>query len=259
MQKKRKRYNTKRSKRKNFLKVKIFCFTTLFLLIGGGLFYLLFLSPYFQIENLNIEGVETFEEDSLLSDLKTNSIISFNLFGNEFTSSSVFIPLQAKTASLLNDFSQIENINIHKNFFSKEITIEIIEKKPFCIWCENEKCVLLDKKATYIRDYSNETGLITINTFSNYEENLQNWCDKTKAEFLLLLKKITNEKNEITEYEIYSDKFFAKYNNIDLIFDPAIDIDEQIERMNIILEQLKDELNEIEYIKLMFEDQIPVK
>jgi hypothetical protein len=211
------------------------------------------------MENINIEGAETFESDSLLSELKTNSLISFNFFGNEFESSSVFIPLQAKTASLFNNFSQIENINIQKDFFSKNITIEIIEKQPFCIWCENGTCQLLDRKATYIRDYADETNIMTINAYANYEDNLQDWCNKDKKEFLSLLKKISDEKTEITNYEVYSDKFFAKYNNIDLIFDPAVDIDEQIERMHIILEQLKGNLNEIQYIKLMFDDQIPVK
>jgi len=257
--KKNRKYQTRRAKRKNFLKVKFFFSVFFFLLISGGILYILFLSPYFQVEELNIAGAETIAENNLLSEFKSNSIISFNLLGNEFSSSSLFIPLQTKTASILDDFSEIENINIKKDFFSKKITIEIIEKKPFCIWCKNGECVLLDKHATYIKNFTNETGLIKITEYSKYEENLQKWCNKEKKELLYLLSKITNAKNEITEYEIYSDKVFAKYNKIDLIFDPNVDINEQIERMNIVLEKLQDELEGIEYIKLMFKDQIPVK
>jgi hypothetical protein len=99
-------------------------------------------------------------------------------------------------------------------------------------------CVLLDKNATYIKNYQKEVGFIKINEHAEYEKNLRSWSGMTKQDFIITLLTVYKNNNEIKEFDIYADKFLGKYKNIDFIFDPKEDIDWQIQKMNVVLRKL---------------------
>ena len=258
MVRRKKRKIHKKRKTKSLLKTKSFWGFLFFLFLGGGFFYLLFLSPYFQLENTYISGAQTISEENLLNEFTEKATISLNMFG-EINSQSIFIPSQGQISSILEQFPEIEDLQVKKNFFTQEITLEVSEKKPICVWCYNNNCVLLDKKASYIKEYTTEKGFIEVKEFDKYEEGLALWSEKTKQEFLNILLRIYKNNAEITYFEVYSDKFFAKYKGIDLIFDPKEDINWQIEKMNIILTKLEETLQNIQYIDLRFGEQAIVK
>lgn len=249
----------RRSRKNNIFKSKIFWTFFVFLGIFGTLGYFLLFSDYFQLKGTDISGVQTISEEDLMAEFSDKTSLSLNMLGFNLDSSSIFIPSQGEIAQILENFPEIADIEVKKDFLSQKITLEITEKTPVCIWCYNGECSLLDKNATYIRDYDDETGFIKINEYDKYEDSLEDWCKKTKKEFLIDLLLVYKNNNQIKNFSIYADKFFGIYKGIDLIFDPKEDMDWQIEKMNIILQKLGTNIEDVEYIDLRFEEQAIVK
>lgn len=261
--KKRRPYKTKKRvvkrNRKPFFKKKSFWFSFLFFAFGGGLSYILFFSPYFQTEEVSILGAQTIAKDEVLKNFQMDGKISLNILGSDLVSESLFIPSHGKISSILENFPEIEDVQIKKDFFQKKIVIEVKEKTPICIWCLKGNCVLLDKNATYIKDYGDEIGFIKVNEYENYEDNLQAWSNETKKDFLITLITVYKNNNEIKEFDIYADKFLGKYKNVDFVFDPKENIDWQIEKMNIVLKKLNYIVDDLKYIDLRFGEQVVIK
>ena len=249
----------KKRNRKPFFKKKLFWFSFLFLIVSSGFFYFFLFSPYFQIEETSILGAQTISKDELLKNFKSNATISLNILGNNLTSESLFIPSQGKISTLLENFPEIEYISVKKDFFTKKIVIEVKEKTPVCIWCSKDVCVLLDKNATYIKNYQKEVGFIKINEHDEYEKNLRSWSGMTKQDFIITLLTVYKNNNEIKEFDIYADKFLGKYKNINFIFDPKEDIDWQIQKMNVVLKKLNYKVENLKYIDLRFGEQVIAK
>lgn len=260
---KRRPYKTKRKiikrNRKLFFKKKAFWFSFLFFLIFSASSYFLFFSPHFQVKETSILGAQTISKEELLKNFKSDATMTLNILGNNLISESLFIPSQGKISSLLENFPEIEDINVKKDFFTKKIVIEVKEKAPVCIWCFKDVCALLDKNATYIRDYENEVGFIRINEFDEYEKNLMKWSGETKKDFILTLLTVYKNNTEIKNFDVYSDKFLGKYKNVNFVFDPKEDIDWQIEKMNITLKKLNYKTDDLKYIDLRFGEQVVIK
>jgi len=254
----RKRRRIIRRNRKPFFKKKVFWFSFLFFCVFGVLSYVSFFSPYFQVKGTSVLGAQTISKEELLKTYKNDAVISLNILGSNITSESLFIPFQ-NISSLLESFPEIENINIRKNFLTQEIVLEIKEKTPVCIWCKEESCVLLDKKASYIKDYESEVGFIKINEIDDFETNLKTWSGGTKQDFLMTLLTIFKNNEEVKEFDICKDKFLAKYKNVNFVFDPKEDIDWQIEKMQITLKKLNYDVSSLKYIDLRFGEQVIVK
>ncbi|MDD4661944.1 MAG: hypothetical protein PHG24_01535 [Candidatus Pacebacteria bacterium] len=248
-----------RRNRKPFYRKGAFWFSFLSLIIISGLSYVSLFSPYFQIKETAVLGTQTISKEELLNAFKDNSVISLNVLGNNLTSESLFLPLQNNISSMMENFPEIEDINIKKNFFTQKITIEVKEKTPICIWCADGSCVLLDKKATYIKDYESEVGFIKINEIEDYESNLKLWSGQTKDDFIMTLLTVYKNNEEIKEFNVEADKFLGIYKNINFIFDPKEDINWQIEKMNIALKRLNYDVEGLRYIDLRFGEQVIVK
>lgn len=254
-----KKRRIKKRNRRPFFKKKIFWFSFLFLIISFGFFYFFLFSPYFQIEETSILGAQTISKDELLKNFKSDATITLNILGNNLTSESLFIPSQGKISTLLENFPEIEDINVKKDFFTKKIVIEVKEKTPVCIWCSKDVCVLLDKNATYIKNYQKEVGFIKIIEYDEYEKNLRSWSGMTKQDFIITLLTVYKNNNEIKEFNVYADKFLAKYKNINFVFDPKEDIDWQIQKMNVVLKKLNYNVENLNYIDLRFGEQVIAK
>ncbi|MDD4358535.1 MAG: hypothetical protein PHY30_01825 [Candidatus Pacebacteria bacterium] len=260
---KRRPYKTKkriaRRNKNSFFKKKLFWFSFLFFVFGGGLSYIFFFSPYFQVNEVSVLGVQTIAKEEVLKNFERDGTMSLNILGNNLISESLFIPSQGKISLLLEKFPEIEDVNIKKDFFQQKIVIEVKEKTPVCIWCSDVKCVLLDKNATYIKDLEDEVGFIKVNEYAKYEDNLQAWSNKTKKDFLITIITVYKNNNDIKEFDIYVDKFFGKYKGIDFVFDPKEDLDWQIQKMSIILNKLNYNVDNIDYIDLRFGEQVVIK
>jgi len=135
----KKPYRIKR--KKLILKNRFFWFGILFLSLAGGIIYLVCFASFFQIKGISIAGCQNTKTQEL-ENLIRNQIVKNIVF---FHTQSVFLANSGTiSAKILETFPQIEKISLQKNLLGK-LTVEIEERKPAALLCQNEKCFLIDK------------------------------------------------------------------------------------------------------------------
>jgi hypothetical protein len=147
----KKSYPIKR--KKPILKNRFFWFGILFLILGGGIFYLVCLAPFSQIKKINISGcqkVQTQELEAAIKDQVVKNIAFFN-------TQSIFLANADKiTAEILKTFPQIEKINFKKNL-PDNLAIFVEERKPSALLCQSEKCFFVDKNGIAYEETSEKS------------------------------------------------------------------------------------------------------
>jgi len=256
--KRKRKYKIKKKKKQSFLKKIFFSFGVfLFLLvIACSAFYKF--SPNFKIKGMEVVGSKTVSQEEIKKVAENLFVSSFNLFGQEIVLDNIFLSLSSKSDELLKQFPEIENINIKKDYSKGLIYLEILEKEPIAVWCDNIKCYLIDKKGSFVRNYNNENNYYTIKEVENDEYDKKNIL----ACSLKVKEKIEKYGLKINEFLVYKEKFvLSKIGNCDIIFNLKDDFDWQVEKMEIVLKQDKyrNNLNNLNYIDLRFGNQAVVK
>jgi len=215
-------------------------------------------SPNFKIKGFEVIGGTTISQEEFKKEAQDLFTSSFNILGQEIIIDNIFLSFKNKTEELTNKFPEIENISIKKDFSKSIIYLEIKEKDPAVIWCNNQKCSLLDKKASFIRDYNNKEVFPMI---EEKEEGDFKRIEIIKAVFKLE-ETIKQNNLKAEKYLLYSEKFIINnINGCDILFDLNNDFDWQLEKMETVLKQEKyiNNLNNFEYIDLRFTNQVIVK
>lgn len=215
-------------------------------------------SPNFKIKGFEIIGTTTISQEEIKKEAESIFVSSFDLFGQEIIIDNIFLSFKNKTEELINKFPEIENISIKKDFSKSIIYLEIKEKEPVIVWCDINKCSLLDKKASFVREYSNEEIFPTI---EEKEKEEYKKIEIIKAVFKL--EEIIKRYNLRTgKYLLYSEKFIVEnINGCNIIFDLNNDFEWQVEKIETVLKQDKylNNLSKFQYIDLRFTNQVIVK
>lgn len=253
----RRKRSKKRSRKKNNIFKKIFfgfCgFLFLLIVIFSAIYQM---SPNFKIKGLEVIGSETLPNEEVKKAAQDLFVSSFNILGQKVVVDNIFLSFNGKTNELMKEFPEIENISIKKDFSKGMIYLEIKEKEPAVIWCNNEKCSLLDKNASFIRDCDREGDYILIQEKEEKEFNRQEIINSVS----LLDKKLKDYGLNVEEYDLYSEKLIV-VSSCDFIFNFDDSFDWQVEKMEIVLKQDKylNNLNNFQYIDLRFGNQAVVK
>ncbi len=255
--KKRKRKYTRR--KKNTLLKKVFfsfCGLLFFLVIIFSALYKL--SPNFEIKGMEITGTQTLSQDEIKEAAESLFISSFNVLGKDVVIDNIFLSFKGKINELMERFPEIENVSIKKDFSQGMIYLEIKEKEPAIIWCDQEKCSLLDKKASFIRNCDKGNDFIIIQEMDGEEYKKQEVINST----FLLSKKLGEYNLKIGECSLYSEKFIVNnINGCNIIFNLNDDFDWQLEKIDTVLKQTKylNNLSNFDYIDLRFGNQAVIK
>jgi len=134
-----------RKKRRRMLKFKIYGGLTIFLLLIIGVAYVVVYSSFFQIKNIqiNTDGTQI-NIDELVQKLK-------NFFASQsktasFLSADNILIWDSKKLDQFQKNSEIASLTIEKDYFNREIKINIESRKRFGIWCEEtNNCFWFDK------------------------------------------------------------------------------------------------------------------
>lgn len=105
-------------------------------------------SNFLKIKKISVSGVQSFSSDELLGNLrsffiKDSKVAEFLGIDN--------ILAWGNAEKFLKNYPQFESLEIKKNYFSKEIDVEVKEREKFGIWCQqhegddNEFCGWFDK------------------------------------------------------------------------------------------------------------------
>jgi len=253
----RRKRSKKRSRKKNNIFKNIFfgfCgFLFLLIIIFSAIYQM---SPNFKIKGLEVIGSETVPSDEVKKAAQDLFVSSFNIFGQEIVIDNIFLSFKGKTNELMKEFPEIENVVIKKDFSKGMIYLEIKEKEPAVTWCNNEKCFLLNKNASFIRNCDREGDYVLIQEKEEKEFNKQ----ETINSIFQLDKKLREYGLNIEEYDLYSEKLIA-VSNCDFMFNLDDSFDWQIEKLEIVLKQERylNNLNNFQYIDLRFGNQAVVK
>jgi hypothetical protein len=263
------RYKTQKRKRtgrrkKSFFKGFLFSavvFSSILLFSAVG--FLLF-SPRFQISEVKVTGNKDIAANDIKNAAQNGIKKTFSVMGMDFSTESIFLSLGSSVSSLAQTFPEIQSISVKKNF-PNGLSIQVTEKTPFAVWCEEysqEKCYLVDKPGTFIKNYDPSDGS-TASLIKIYER--ENIASLSKKDTLASLDKIEGSLNQqisATGFNLFQDKVTVDTNlSCKLMFVLDDTLDWQIEKLGIVLKnsQYASKLNTMSYVDLRFGNQAIIK
>jgi len=284
----RKQYRVK--KKKSILKNRFFWFIILFLILSGGIAYLVLFAPFFQVkavEIINSDKVSTEEVKNIVEN-KINKKLLF------FPTKSIFLVNSNEINKIiLEKFPVIDSIDFKRVWLNK-IYLEIKDRQPLGIWCKTETdCWYFDKEGVVferVQDLSIQTLKIKnfnfqaevnlrdkvinqelIGKIQKLNSKLNDDLKISIAEFVIAgvdrinvktspsiivsaVEPVLDEKS--TEDEKTTDKKDLEINsgNYELYFDPNSDLNWQIIELSMVLEKEipLEKRGDLEYIDLRF-------
>lgn len=268
---KRRKVATKRKQKAFLKKAGIFGFLAAAAVFGG--IYLVYFSPYFQIQKIEVRNAKMVSSEDLQKALAEKYPFSFSLFGHQIGSNSIMLPF-FNSAALLDKFPQIEKLSLSRDF-PNVLTLDVKEREPFALWCKDwdqkMECSWSDKKGICFRDYGQEEQ-----DFGNFlvieeKESFQAMAIETRMdkegflEWSAGLKKYLDEASGtggIEKFSIYADRLVLKTGaGFEIYMDTRGDLDWQEKKLKTVLgEKVSDgKLQVSEYIDLRFGNQAVVK
>jgi cell division protein FtsQ len=230
-------------KKKPFFKKPIFWISIFLILILAGVSYALFFSNIFKIKEIEISGEERIQKEDFKKFLK-DKIATKNILLTKLS------PIRNE---ILKNFPQISSIEIKRKFPSTLI-FKISERKEVAALCQKEDCYLVDKEG--IAFERGGEGILKIER--------ENFGDGIKPGDRVIEKEILDKILEISKrIELGIEKVsiisednlhFKTFQGFEIFIDPQKDIDWQITKLKVALENAipKEKLNELEYIDLRF-------
>ncbi|MFH1401947.1 MAG: cell division protein FtsQ/DivIB [Parcubacteria group bacterium] len=144
----KKPYRIKR--KKPILKNNFFWSGLLFLVLAGGIIYLVCFAPFFQIKEISISGCQKVKTQELENSIRGQIVKNIAFFSTQ----SIFLMNSGKIASeIIKNFPQIEKIGFKKGLFNK-LAVFVEERKPIAFLCQEEKCFLIDKNGVAFEETS---------------------------------------------------------------------------------------------------------
>lgn len=254
---------TKREKAIKIIKALIFNKITFLLivvliLLAGG-FYLIILSPYFQLTKIEVIGTERVNNSEVLELVKQEAATEILYFK---TSNFFTVNTSKIEGAIRQKFILVSDIRVAKKF-PKSIKIIIQEKKSVITLCKEESCFNFDNNGIPFEASDKPPFVIKISSSIDLNKNvlsdsdfraiidlknrLQNFSDISIKEIIF-----KNQEGIIEVYENGGWKILFRTDN---------NINRQIENLKLVLDQKIpiEKRKNLEYIDLRFGDNIYFK
>lgn len=220
-----------------------------------AIFYFLFFSKFFQLENVIVTGEKKISKEDIKS-VALEGVEKKILF---FTTNSIFLIDTKKIKNnILNRFPQIAEAEI-KRGFPNDLSIVVIERLSLANWCQNEKCFLLDNEGIVFEETAPEiTGIKIVSKEELPQFSLgEKVIEKNYLENIFKIQKKFNEeiKIEVKEFIIFPDKLTTKTSDgWEIYLNPQGDIEWQLTKLKVVLEEKipPEKRKDLEYIELRF-------
>jgi cell division protein FtsQ len=135
----RKTYKIRR--KTSIFKNRFFLFGIVFLFLILGIFYLIYLAPFFQIKEINISGCQKVQSQELETAIKAKIVKKIAFFDTQ----SIFLINSEKiTEEILKNFPEIETIVFEKKI-PDNLIVFVKKRDPVALLCQNDNCFYIDK------------------------------------------------------------------------------------------------------------------
>lgn len=259
IQKYRKPYRIK--KKKSIFKNRFFWLSLLFLIVFGTVFYSIFFSPLFQINNIKISGSYPSIDERILKERIQRGIEKKVLF---IPTQSIFLAnLSEISENLSNEFALIDSIKSEKEF-PGAVSFEVIERTPSTILVQGDKNYYLDQKGVVFKEcLENALDILKIENLIEGKEAKIGENFLTEEELKNILDAVSKIKGDlkiplVSVSLISSIRFDIRtLEGWDVYFNLQNDIDWQITKLKSVLEEKipSQKRKELEYIDVRFGNQ----
>ncbi len=180
----------KREDRK-FLKYKIIAGVASFLILFGGVLYIVVYSSMFHITHISIDNAQL--DASLISNLK-------DFFGNQsritkFLGADNILVWNANKLTKLEKSPEIAEINFKKDYIERTINISVKLREKFGVWCSFQA----QTSADYTQN-DTDNNSISENQPVNLRESACWWFDKNGALFAVAPEIEGNAINKVDDF-----------------------------------------------------------
>jgi len=252
----RKPYRVK--KKRPIYKNRFFWLGILFLIFVSSVFYFLFFFNFFQVKNINIEGVNKVPTDSVrfLAESKLENKILF------FSTKSIFLINSGDIkGNILSDFPQISKVEVRRKL-PDIIDIKISERVGQAAWCRDEKCFSLDNEGVIFEEiFDIASNTVKIRGGAGDKPDLKlgdKITDKEKLNQIFYLESKLKDRLKISLVEIYiisDERLNVKTTEgWDIYFNSKEDLNWQMDKLSAVLDKEipLEKREKLEYVELRF-------
>lgn len=238
-------------RRRLIVRVKLYAAVSgLVLLLFGGV--MLLRSPFFQVKNIEINGLKSFTKEEFISNIKT---ASHNEFMAAVLGGDNYLLWFEKVRY---DNPAIVNMTIKRDFWNRKLIFNVDERKPYGIWCF-ETCYWFDEKGVLFKEAPQTEGsLIYKITDSGAKTDAQPFKFENVMKTLGILKErqipVRNIKIDEKLQELSLQSYEGAAMVFSLRFDPTATL---ISALDTVVKKLG--FKNIKYLDLTVENRIYYK
>ena len=194
--------------------------TLIALAVAAVMIIVMFLTPIFNVKNLNIQGNSRVSVDTLYQQLP--NIVGENLFKIS----------QSQIRQNLSGIAYIEDVQVDKDYFPAEVTVVVVEKKPCAAVEIGSGYIIIDSHGAVLEEREDKPEDVPQLTF--YHENFNDFKQDTEAveelnKFFEIAYGIDIFRN-ITGLDIqeYNEINFQYEGKVDVICGSGLDMDKKL-------------------------------
>lgn len=141
--------------------IKITIILSLFVFIIISFINLVINTDRFNVDSFNFDGNISYDNQDLLSDIKTNYIIDRKLLA-QLSVNNLFFWMLGRDEIFLNEklLPSIREISITTDVFRRGVDIKVLEKEVFGVVCSDSNCFVFDDTGVVFRRSPNISGTL---------------------------------------------------------------------------------------------------
>jgi cell division septal protein FtsQ len=215
-------------------------------------------NSFYQLEEISIKGAKLTSEDSLRSKIERSSVIELPFLKSK---SLVFLSTQLLETKIKSSLPHLEEISIEK-IFPNKLEIDLKERRADFIWCaENDDCFEVDLSGIAFQGVDQVKDKIVV--IDNLKLDFSLGDKVTSEERIKFINKAIFELVDAFDFKtkkIYIREerslFLETENDFQIRFDFRSNLDNQIKRLDLLLEKEIKEVNNLDYIELRYGNQV---
>jgi hypothetical protein len=126
-------------RKKKRKRVQAYFFTTLGLIVFYGIFFIaqwfIFQSPIFRVDHVVVQGNSSVSSTDVIALVEAGALQDHGMFRAALTFQNMLLWPDVVSQKELQMLPQLASAEVSKDYFSHTITITVIERSPFGIWC----------------------------------------------------------------------------------------------------------------------------
>ncbi len=252
----------------SFFRFLFFLVTVSFVVV---LIYVLFFSPFLEINSIEINGNDYIEKNLILD--KINPEISGKYLDIVKKNNLLLAKIGRMEKDIKDEFKIIREIEI-KREFPEKLIVSIIERKPKMVFCSADSCFILDENGEAYDNYSSneendKNNFITLREESSKKMSLgEIILEKKYMSYALEIKQELFERLEIeidNNFRVASlisgDIRVKTKEGWEIYFNENIGLEKEIEMLKVVLENKieKSQRTDLEYVDLRIDNKIYYK